>query len=150
MKTLITQALNDAIVLLEKQIPQIKRQVIETDSIMDISPLGLVKFMRDNNIPDSAYFGGIDNGDDGYSDFCLCYDIEVPTTDNDKLKYRKGRFNSIAFKKVYDLLLINGYKRVGFMSGRLKEFDDTTIYDMFITNDFDRLVKYYSLSFAKI
>ena len=115
--------------------------------IFDVSPLNIVQFMKDNNIPDDAYFGGIDNGDDGYSDICLCYDVIIPTTDKEKLNYKRKRFNTVAHKFVYDLLLNNGYKRVGFNSGLLKQFDDTTVYDMFINKDFDRLVKYYSLSF---
>jgi len=43
----------------------------------------------------------------------------------------------------------NGYKRTGYNSGLLKQFDDTTVYDMYISKDFDRLVKYYSLPFVK-
>jgi hypothetical protein len=31
----------------------------------------------------------------------------------------------------------------------LREFKDTTIYDMYVNGEFDRLVKYYSLRFKK-
>ena len=146
MKDLIVQALNEAIILLDRQVPQTKSKEKQV-RIIDVSPLDLVQFMKDNNIPDDACFGGIDNGDDGYSDVCLCYDVIIPTTDKEKLNYKRKRFSSVAHKFVYDLLLNNGYKRVGFNSGLLKQFDDTTVYDMFINKDFDRLVKYYSLSF---
>ena len=70
--------------------------------------------------------------------------------DKDKLKFRRKRFSTIAFKRVFDLLTTNGYKRVGFNSGLLRDYKDTTVYDMYMENDFDRLVKYYSLSFVKI
>lgn len=55
----------------------------------------------------------------------------------------------IAFPLVSQLLRDNGYTRVGYNTGLLKEFDDTTVYDMYVDDDFDRLVKYYSLPFVK-
>jgi hypothetical protein len=111
-----------------------------------------LRHMKDNNIPYNAYFKGIENGYDAYSGYCLAYDIQIPTTEKDKSKskFRIDRFGTFAFKNVYDLLTTNGFKRVGYNSGLLKEFDDTTVYDMFINNEFDRLVKYYSLSFKLI
>ena len=149
MKDLITIALNNAFTLLEKQIPQTKPKLIEVN-IQDVTPLNIVQFMKDNDIPDTAWFGGKDNGYDGYSEICLCYNVDIPTTEKDKLIYSKRRFTSIAFKLVYDLLLANGYIRVGYSTFFLKEFDDTTVYDMYIAKDFDRLVKYYSLPFKLI
>ncbi len=149
MKDLIIIALNNAFTLLEKQIPQTKPKLIEVN-IDDVSPLNIVQFMKDNNIPDTAYFGGKDNGNDGFSEICLCYTVDIPTTDKDKLTYCKRRFTDIAWRKVYDLLLANGYKRVGYSTFFLKEFDDTTVYDMYLAKDFDRLVKYYSLPFKLI
>ncbi len=148
MKELIIEALNDAFVVLEKRVPQTKKELKEV-SISDVRPLYIVQFMKDNNIPDDASFGGVDNGYDGYSDICLYWDIDVPTTDKDKLKFKRKAFSSIAHKYLYDLLIKNGYKRVGFNSGLLKQFDDTTVFDMYANKDFDRLVKYYSLSFVK-
>ncbi len=148
MKELIIQALNAAILLLEKRIPLTKIRVEYID-ISDVNPLDLIKFMKTNNIPDNAYFSGRDNGDDGYSDICLCWDINILTTDNEQLKFKRDKFSNIAFTFVYDSLTKNGYKRVGFNTGLLKEFNDTTVYDMFVNKDFDRLVKYYLLSFKE-
>jgi hypothetical protein len=147
MKEFIIQALTEAILKVEKQTPQLKNKLIEVN-IEDVSPLNIVEFMKENNIPDDAYFGGRDNGYDAFDQICLCYNIKIPTTDKDKLKFKRDRFSTIVFKIVYDLLLENGYKRIGSSSGLYKEFDNTTVYDMFIANDFDRLVKYYSLSFV--
>lgn len=146
MKDLITQALNNAFLVLEKQVPQTKLKAVYVN-IDDVSPLNIVSFMKENNVPDTACFGGKPNGYDAFDQVCLCYDVDIPTTDDDKLKFKRNRFSNIAWTKVYASLTQNGYKRVGFNSGLLKEFDDTTVYDMFINKDFDRLVKYYSLSF---
>jgi intergrase/recombinase len=99
--------------------------------------------------PNNAYFSGRDNGYDAWDDIVLAWEIDIPTTEKDKLSFKRKRFTNIAWKFVYDLLIKNGYKRVGYNTSLLKEFDDTTVYDMYINEDFDRLVKYYSLPFVK-
>lgn len=146
MKELLIAALNDAFTILEKQTPQTKHKLIEVN-IQDVTPLNIVQFMKDNDIPDDAWLGGKDNGYDGFSEICLCYNVDIPTTDKDKLIFNRRRFTNIAWHKIYELLLANGYKRVGYNTYFLKEFDNTTVYDMYIAKDFDRLVKYYSLPF---
>lgn len=151
MKELIIQELNKAKIELDKQVPLTKKKV-KSVSIIDVSPLELLQFMKDNDIPDSAYFDGKDNGDNGWSDILLSWQVDVPTTDEDKLKFKRRRFTDIAWKLVYNTLTNSesGYKRVGYNSGELKRFDNTTVYDMYMTGDFDRLVEYYSLPFIKI
>jgi hypothetical protein len=148
MKELIVQALNDAIVRLEDNIPQTKKNTIYV-GIEDVKPTDILSFMKDNNIPDTAEFGGKPNGYDAFDEMCLVYDVDIPTTDKDKLKLKRSRFTNFAFRAVYDLLIVNGYKRVGYRSSLLKPFDDTTVYDMYINKEFDRLVEYYSLPFVK-
>jgi len=149
MKDLIIQALNEAILKLEKQTPQTKNKTIEIN-IEDVNPLDLSEFIKDNNIPNNAYFGVIDFSDHSNGCACLCYDVKIPITDKDKLIFNRRVFTTTAHRIVYYLLLANGYENVGFNSALFKEFNDTTVYDMFINNDIDRLVKYYSLSFHKI
>lgn len=146
MKELLIQALDEAFVKLEKQVPQTKKQT-KSISILDVKPLNLLEFMKANNVPDDADFDGKDNGYDGWNDILLSWSIDVPTTDKDKLDFKRRRFSDVAFKCVYDLLTKNGYKRNGYNTGLLKQFDDTTVYDMYMSKDFDRLVKYYSLPF---
>lgn len=148
MENLLTTALDNAISKLDKKTPLTKNKV-ESVSIVDINPLDIPSFMKDSNIPSNAYFDGRDNGYDAWDDILLSWIIDVPTTDGDKLKFRRKRFTHIAFKFVYDSLINNGYKRVGYNSGLLKDFDNTTVYDMYMAKDFDRLVKYYSLPFNK-
>ena len=148
MKTLLIEALNDAMVTLENQIPQTKKKT-NTISILDVEPLNLTLFMKENNIPDDACFSGTDNGYDGWNDIVLAWDVDVPTTEADKLEFKRRRFSDIAWRKIYDLLTTNGYKRVGYNTGLLEQFRGTTVYDMYINNDLDRLVTYYSLPFIK-
>jgi len=150
MKDLIILALTNALSKLDDKAPLIKKSY-KSISILDVSPIDLLSFMKDNNIPDDADFDGKDNGYDAWDDILLSWSIDVPTTDKDKINYKRKIFNShAAFKSVYDLLTVSGYKRQGSYSNLFKPFDDTTVYDMFIDKDFDRLVKYYSLSFAKV
>jgi|SRR5690606_9912183 len=148
MKDLIIKALDDALILLEKRIPQTKKE-IEYVNIDDVTPLELIQFMKDNNIPDDAYFGGKPNSYDSFDEVCLCYNVDIPTTEKDKLRFCRSAFTSIAWEFVYDLLIKNGYKRISYNSASLKQFDGTSVYDMYINNDYDSLVKYYSLSFVK-
>lgn len=65
MEELVMQALNEAKIKLEELVPQTKKET-RSISIIDVPPLKLSRFMEDNNIPDSAYFDGRDNG---YSEF---------------------------------------------------------------------------------
>ena len=83
-----------------------------------------------------------------YGDIIAIFDIEVPKTKHDLEIEKEKRFKNKYFKVVYDEMIKNGYKR-SFSSHSLKEFDDTTVFKMFLNKDFDRLVKYFSLFFVK-
>lgn len=148
MKELLIQALDDAYEVLKIQVPQTKIE-IKSISILDVNPIDILKFMKDNQIPNEAYFAGKDNGYDAWDDILLSWETNIPTTEQDKLKFKRRKFTQIAFKHVYDLLLNNGYRRVGYSSGSLNQFVDTTIYNMYMDREFDRIVKYYSLPFTK-
>lgn len=146
MKEYIIQALFEANAKLERQTPETKKEPVYLD-ITDVSPKDLAKFMKYEKVPEDAHFWGKPNGDDSLDYPVLYFEIDVPTTDRDKLTYKRRVFQSLAFSIVSHDLLLVGYKRKGFNSGLLKEFDDTTVYDMYIQEEFDRLVKYYSLFF---
>ena len=148
MKNLIIKALDGAYVKLLRSIPQTKRET-RYMSLNDVSPQNTGNFMKDNNIPDDAWYGGWDNGDDGYDDIGLCWYVEVPTTDKDKLDYCNKAFERYAWKAIYDSFISEDYKRVGFNSSLLNDFKDTTIYGMYMDKDYDRLFDYYSLYFKK-
>ena len=162
MKDYIIQALNDAFIVLEKQLPQTKKET-KTISIMDVNPYELISFMESNNIPKDACFSGRDNGYDGWDDIVLAWDIDVPTSEKEKSEYKNYRFHDIAFKKVYDLLTTNGYKRISELgSGRITYkkrnntlssiimFNNKSVYEMYMDKDFDVLVEYYSMYFKLI
>lgn len=151
MRDLIVTALDKAMITLNNQIPSTKRDTIIIDlDELNISPIELGDYMKDNNIPEDACFMTLeDDGAFGSNSPALCYDTDVSMTELDKLKFKRKRFTNIAFKFVYDELIENGYKRVGFNSGLLKEFENTTIYDMYVVSNFDMLENYYSLSFNK-
>ena len=146
MKELIIQALDAAYPVFLNTVPLTKKE-IQYINIEDVKPLELPEFIKNNDIPEDACFGGKPNGYDAFNEICLCYDIDVPTTEKEREKYKKEKFRSYAWYRVYDLLLANGYKRVGYNTGLLREFDDTSVYQMYLDKDFDRLVRYYSLPF---
>jgi hypothetical protein len=155
MKNLIIQGLNDAFSVLEKQVPQTRKKT-KTISIEDVKPSQLLSFMKSNDIPNDAYFSGGGSGDD----IVLAWEVDVPTTEKEKLEYKNRRFHDIAFKSVYDLLTPNGYKRTTDNDrGRITYnrstfpahimFDNKTVYEMYVDKDFDSLLEYYSMYFKK-
>lgn len=56
-------------------------------------------------------------------------------------------FNLRCFKHVYNNLISNGFTRISSPQSKYKTFDDTTVYTMFLTKQYDRLVDYFLLSF---
>ena len=163
MRNLISKALNNAFTTLENQIPQTKKKT-ETISIQDVKPSQLISFMKSNDIPNDAYFTGTDNGYDGWNDIVLAWEVDVPTSEKEKLEFKNRRFYDIAFKKVYDLLTINGYKRISERNrdrnritykkisnsvSSIIMFDNKSVYEMYMDKDLDKLVEYYSMYFQK-
>jgi len=150
MQDILIPALHEAFAKVNSQVPATKRSTASID-ISDVNPVDLSKFMLDNNVPSDAYFDG---NDDGYDGWCagqvkLTWDINIPTTLDDHLKFKRKRFQSVAWAHLHPKLVASGYKRVGTNSSNFKQFDGTTLYDMYVAGDFDRLAKYYSLTFKK-
>ena len=73
---------------------------------------------------------------------------EEKTTD-EIIKEKRKKFTNFAYPLVLSLLKAHGYKRVGYNSGLLAEFDKTTVYDLYMENNFEMLAKYYSLGIKK-
>ena len=96
METLILAALNEAYSKLQLQIPQTRLKTIYVN-IEDVEPLELQNFIVENNIPNDAYFGGKPNDYDSFDEICICYDISVPTNEDEKLKYCRDRFSNIVW-----------------------------------------------------
>ena len=162
-KSYLSIALSDAFTTLENQVPQTKKKT-ETISIQDVKPSELMSFMKSNDIPNDAYFTGTDNGYDDWNDIVLAWEVDVPTSEKDKLEYKNYRFHDIAFTKVYELLTTNGYKRISERNhGRITYkqrskysgvssivlFDNKSVYEMYMDNELDKLSEYYSMYFKK-
>lgn len=142
MKVLIKKALEDAFAKLEKQVPKTKLGH-KSINIDDVEPMLLPEFIVANNIPNDAYF--VTNDDE----VCLQWSIEVQLSEVEILVKKKRRFEIVAWSFVYEALTTAGFKRAGCDSGLLEQFKDTTVYDMYTNNQWDRLVSYYSLRFRK-
>lgn len=160
-KNIIKEALKETNDLVSSQTPQYKDMTKYSGSL-NVNPLEITKFMKDNNIPEDAEFDTIDNENNGYEGFVLSWVVKVPTTNKDKIKFIRDRFNHRAFKFVSDNLIKQHYERKPFDSleyNKLKRDNDVVklygknpnfvklIYDMYIAEDFDRLTNYYSLFF---
>jgi hypothetical protein len=140
MKILIINALNEANERVERITPQTKRK---TKFIkIDVIPHELNEFLVKNNIPKDAWFG-IDDDDD----ICVCYDVDVPTTDKDKLDFKRRTFENSIFKKIYDIFIANNYQRVGVPTHLFKPYRNWCKYDMYINKEYDKLIEYYSMYF---
>jgi len=124
------------------------RVATKTIEITDIKPYDIKSFMDEENIPKSAWF---DSKEDAYDSFSygtyLSWEVEILATKEFKLKIVKYKFETTVLSHVYNRLISNGYKRKGFNSSFLREFDNTTVFDMYINKQWSRLEKYYSLSF---
>jgi hypothetical protein len=84
-----------------------------------------------------------------YSELLVCFNKEVDTTEKERIKEIKDRVNKYAsWKIIHTNMKETEFKRTGFNSGLLKEFDDTSVYDMIKENNIDRLVKYYTLYYT--
>mgnify|MGYP000719419018 CR=1 FL=1 len=145
MKELIIKVLKELHSEIKSQLPKEKTKV-ESLSIREVQPMFLRRFMSENGIPETAYFDGRDNGHDAWDDILISWDIKVPTTEYDKEATMKRRFNSFAFIRVQETLLKNNYVRAHFPMPD-SQFKFITEYDMYVKEEYDRLVQYYSPAF---
>jgi hypothetical protein len=150
MKNLIIQCLNNAKIELDKNRPTtIHDTITHSISIIDVNPLDLNKFILNNNIPNTAYFrvGADCYGDN--TDVMLCWDVDNthPINDVEVLEYNRQKFGLIAWNKIHEVLLNNGYiQNVSFSNHT--NFNIDNIYDSYINNEFDKLFDYYSFFYT--
>lgn len=143
MRELIIQSLHEAYAKLLSQIPETKK-VPKYLEITDVEPKDLLEFMKLNNVPDDAVFGGKPNGYDAYESVCLVYDVEFPTSNKEKSDFKISRFPSLTYSILYRKATELGYVRVPIDSRILNSFKGTSIYEAYLDKDFDKLVEYYS------
>ena len=141
MQDILIPALHEAFAKVNSQVPATKRSTSSID-ISDVNPVDLSKFMLDNNVPSDAEFDGYD----GVTR--LAWGINIPTTPDDHLKFKRKRFQSVAWHMIYPKLLSAGYK-ISSGGNEFKKFTGVNLYDCYTNGDFDTLVDYYSLSFKK-
>lgn len=149
MEDLILSALSVSLEKLENRVPQTKNKE-NFISLRDVEPLKLMEFMRENNVPEDAWFDGEDNGYDAFSDIGLMWYTQVPTSEKDKLRFKVEHFDNIAWNFVRDILLANGYSICQFDTALLREFKGTNLYTMYTNGEFDRIFKFYSFRFKKV
>ena len=145
MNELIRKALDDASNLLEKQTPQTKT-TIKSICIDDIMPYELTSFMKKNKIPDNVFF----NSNEENGSIYLMWEVFIPTTEKDKLEYKRKRMRDVAFKFIYETLTKNGYERIPLNSDHFKKYRNFNIYDMYLNDDINGIVDYYSSYFRKV
>ena len=149
MKALIKEGLEITFNKVLKRVPETK--IIEKlISVVDVDPLGLIDFMTENNIPDDAYFTGKDNGYDGWEDICLGWEVKVPTTDVEKLQFKRKRFEKDALVEVGKILRENGYTSSNYHYKKFKEIQGKEyLYDRYMKDDFNKLFELFSLLYEK-
>lgn len=75
------------------------------------------------------------------------FDTIVSKTKNEIENEMKSIIERKSYRIIYDNMIKNGFKRVGFNSKLLKNFNDTNVYEMIKNNELNKLVSYYSFWF---
>ena len=130
--------------LMRNPAPRNKRVIRESEDITAIKVADLLVYMQQNNIPGNAKI--MHNA----KSVNLQWESIEPTTEDDTLKYIKRSFNGWkTVKAVHDILTENGYNRISVWSNEYKPYKNTSIYEMYISEEYDKLRSYFSLTFDK-
>lgn len=78
-------------------------------SITEVKPIDLASFMARNNIPNTAWFGGSDNGYDGWDDLLILWEIDVPMSPTDTKLEVQHTFGRSAYTAISMEMRSNGY-----------------------------------------
>jgi len=133
-----------------KAVPKTK-MITKSLDISDIKPHRLSAFITVHGIPENAHFNGVDNAYDGWEvgHILLSWEVEAPTTREEQSIFKRKRFTHYAWDLIYKVLLANNYTRTGCCSSHFKKYKGTTVYDMFLNSNWDRLEEYYAPRFQK-
>lgn len=121
------------------------KTVEKSISILDVNPLELRSFMRENNIPDHAEFSGKDNGYDGWDDIVLAWTVKEKMTDQEKNILYGENFYRISQYYVPKIMRQNGYTPVDSISESVSEL----LYEKYMKGDFDDMAELYSFLYKK-
>lgn len=116
-------------------------------SIIDVEPLELTNFMKENNIPDDAEFSGTDNGYDGWNDIVLAWYVKEPISEKEIDKIYRKFFYKKALMYVPKLLVNNGY--IWKQTGSVQKNISSLLYQKYLENDEQWLVEFFSKSYEK-
>ena len=147
--TVIVEALENLLEELRSQeyTKTIHRKELTSCDINDIIATATY-LSEETGVPiDKAY---VDYDCDSFvSEMYVVIPIKVVLDGDEKEEAVKEKFNANAYSRAAKKLKELGYVRHGFPSNLLAEFDDTSIYDMFVNKEFDRLAKYFGLGWSK-
>ena len=117
---------------------------LKSINIDEVKPMALTEFIKDNNIPENAYFYTSEEY------VFLRYGIQVPASKEFQMQYVAKKFNANAFNRVYKALTPLGYTRKSFQYSIYKEkFYKSSLYELFINKRYDALEEYFSLMFKR-
>jgi len=134
----------------EVSAPQTKQETRSLE-ISQVDPADILEFMEENKVPlADAWFSSCSDQYEQSDAIYVKWTVKVPTTVRDKENYVRRKVNHNALLRISSAFKALGYKRVGVRSSAFKPFDDTSVYDMFISGEWERLEQYYLLMFKKI
>lgn len=141
-------------IIVEHVIPRVKDITVETTKVdyvsfpyYEMNLQDFKNFVKKHNIDDVENYTLTSPYEE--TTVYATYSVIVPKTENEIYVSKKKRCRNIHFKPMYDNMLAQGFKRVGFNSRLLGQFDDTSVYDMILANNIDRLTQYYRLYFSE-
>jgi len=163
MKELIIKALNDAYAkcLKASNSESKKHRQFSKVDITTIQLSDLPNFVKDNNIPDNAFFEmstfvNFDGENEG-DGVVLRWEIDgKPWTEKEREAWRAKRFESYVWEYVRDMFKENGYK-IGGCDTRIPIINEFTnnarkpykVYDAYMNKDLEKLADFYMARFHK-
>lgn len=115
-----------------------------TDRIMAISMEYNVD-KKDIRINSISEVGSYEN--ENSSSLCASFKMNIKKTEKEMGDELKAKVSSHAYQIVREEMIANEFSRIGFSSNYLKPFEDTSVLEMIKSEDYSRLIDYYSLFF---
>lgn len=148
MKNLIILALDEAYERSKKDAPEIKYNVTKSDNINGMPVNQLLSFIKENNIDPEALVSVDTESSNVFVSVHLNLYNKIPLTAEEKEDAVRGIFNRYAAKDaVRKMLLKNGYREKNADRTKLTSYRGMSLYDMYVAEEFDFLVDYFSLFF---
>lgn len=145
MKDIIIPVLNELKASLDNKDFKGQKTITKSVNLNNYTLSSLDAYVKENDIKEGVFC----TEGDYNSDPIYCWNVKTDFTDRELVYKRERLFNSTSFKKIYDAMINAGYKRIGLDSIKYRPFINDTVYSMYVSGDYDRLVSYYSLFFSK-